>query len=476
MCSNICHEFRSRGPLRRAPAARFPVPRAPAAARALTTSSKTRRGVITTDEFENISYSETDRIAILENRAAALERRLLEVTGSGAGRANVATPGGRFPPPFPEYDAPAAEPEGSDGSPGIACAAPGGAGPDHYLPDDQYQCGGYYAGGYLAGGSGVEAGLAPGGPDGAARNGAGFGDDGFGDGFGEPGTDAGHGAGALAAGTGLAADDSAEPGTEARREKLINHGRPRARPSRARRLLAHWRLAAVAAAALLAGVVAALVTSSGPGEGWPSSVAAVQAEVKQACANPDVAAEPSGLNFACATDSQQVLWVFALLTSGGNPGYIDQSTGRRGLEPIQPSQGGDIAWSLNLHHPYNPASPVDSLSVAARAINNIVSGATLTSASGAPSVQPGLESSASNCRRYTGSAALVTRAGYPARCASAVRAGAGSAALVSDVFRRWMGSAPAQLASDAGVLFDHAGSPGNPQVRAILASLPSSGG
>ena len=105
----------------------------------------------------------------------------------------------------------------------------------------------------------------------------------------------------------------------------------------------------------------------------------MQAEIKQACQNPDVAAEPSGLNFACAKDTQQVLWVFSLLTSGNNPGFVDQATGRKGLEPIQPAQGGDIAWSLNLHHPYNAANPIDSLEVAARAINNIISGATLTS-------------------------------------------------------------------------------------------------
>jgi hypothetical protein len=27
-------------------------------------------------------------------------------------------------------------------------------------------------------------------------------------------------------------------------------------------------------------------------------------------------------------------------------------------------------WSLNLHHPYDPANPIDSLAGAARAINN----------------------------------------------------------------------------------------------------------
>lgn len=359
--------------------------------------------MIKTDEFENYSYSEADRIAILENRAAELERRLLAATGTDAvtGWVNVATPGkagpGRgFSAPLPEYEA----------FPDVAAA---GSGPADELDD-------------------------------------------------------------------LDDLDGDAPGAGGRTEALLNYGRPRARRSRGHRVLSHWRLFAAAAVALLAGVIAALVTPGGSSAGWPASVATVQAEIKQACANPNAAAEPSGLNFACAKDTQSVLWVFALLTSGDNPGYVDQATGRRGLEPIQPSQGGDIAWSLNLHHPYNPADPVDSLTVAARAINNIIGGATLTSASGAPSVQPGLESTAANCQRYTGSSALVTRSGYPARCASPVSAGPGAAALVSDVFRQWMGGTPSQIASEAGVLFENAANPGNPRVQAILGSLPASGG
>jgi hypothetical protein len=360
--------------------------------------------VIKTDEFENYSYTDTDRIAILESRAAELERRLLAVAGAEAvtGWVNVAPPddpgpGPGYPGALPEYEAFA----GQD--------APG---------------------------------LDPGDED----------------------------------GDGPADEDGDDAGAGGRTEALLNYGRPRAGRPRGRRVPARWRFIALAAVAALSGVIAALATAGGSAPGWPASVATVQAEIKQACANPDVAAEPSGLNFACAKDTQQVLWVFALLTSGGNPGYVDQSTGRRGLEPIQPAQGGDIAWSLNLHHPYNPASAVDSLSVAARAINNIIGGATLTSASGAPSVQPGLESSAANCQRYTGSSALVTRSGYPARCASAVGAGSRAAALVSDVFRQWMGGAPSRIASEAGVLFENAGNPGDPRVQAILSSLPASGG
>lgn len=264
--------------------------------------------------------------------------------------------------------------------------------------------------------------------------------------------------------------------TDGRTEALINHGRQRARRSRGRWFLKHWRFIAIATAALLLGIGVSLLVLPGGAPGWPPSVAQVQTEIKHACANPDVAAEPSGLNFACAKDTQQVLWIFSLLTSGNNPGYMDTATGRTGLEPIQPAQGGDIAWSLNLHHPYNPANPVDSLEVAARAINNIISGATLTSPKGGALVEPGLESTAANCQRYTGSSQLVTRQGYPARCASAITSPGGQAALVTDVFRQWMGGTPSTVAAQAGELFANADNPGDPRVQAILQSLPASGG
>jgi hypothetical protein len=360
-----------------------------------------------THEFEYMSDNEADRIAILENRAAELERRLLAVLPPEgvSRRRNVATPDD----------------------------AASGAGWGGHEPDDED---------YADDPAAYAAGSAPEGP--AADGGQGDG-------------------------------SSGTRGPGGRTEALINHGRPRARRKRGRRLLAHWRLLAVGAVALLAGVVAALVAVGGSGASWPASVTTVQAEIKQACANSDVAAEPSGLNFACGETTQQVLWVFSLLTSGDNPGFVDQATGRKGLEPIQPSQGGDIAWSLNLHHPYNPANPIDSLQVAARAINNIISGATLTSASGGALIEPGLESKSANCQRYTGSAKLVTRSGYPASCASPASGAAGQEALVSDVFQQWMGGTSSQIADEAGVLFENAGNPGNPQVQAILDSLPASG-
>jgi hypothetical protein len=261
-------------------------------------------------------------------------------------------------------------------------------------------------------------------------------------------------------------------GSDGRTEALISRGRQRARPPRTRWLRAHWRATALGTAAVFLAVLILALVLPGGGASWPASVARVQAEISQACQNPNVEAEPSQVNFACAKPTQSILWIFALLTSGDNPAFVDQATGRRGLEPIQPTQGGDIAWSLNLHHPYDPASPVDSLQVAARAINNIIGGATLTSSSGAPLVEPGLESKAANCARYTGSAQLTARQGFPARCAKPVTSGSGQAALVSDVFKQWMSGTPAQVAVQAAVLFQNADNPGNPRVQAILASLP----
>jgi hypothetical protein len=369
-----------------------------------------------TRDFEYISYDDADRIAILENRAAELERRLLAVLPQDGppGWGNVATPG--------DAGAGAGDQAGDDA--------------DHELHAVRYayQMDAYPAGASVSGG---------------------------------PGGDAG----------GEHADGGARASRPAgRTEALINHGRSRARPRWSRRLLGHWRMIAVGAVALLAGVIGAIVAFGGGSASWPASVTTVQAEIKQACQNPDVAAEPSGLNFACDKDTQPVLWVFSLLTSGDNPGFVDQSTGRKGLEPIQPSQGGDIAWSLNLHHPYDAGNPADSLQVAARAINNIISGATLTSTSGGALVEPGLESKGANCQRYTGSSKLVSRPGYPARCAAPLNGESGTAALVSDVFQQWMGGTPSHIAQQAGLLFQNADNPGDPRVQAILSSLPASGG
>lgn len=218
--------------------------------------------------------------------------------------------------------------------------------------------------------------------------------------------------------------------------------------------------------------VLVLLVASGGGASWPASVARVQGWIEQACRNPNVMSEPGQVNFACARDSRQILWVFSLITSGNNPSFADTKTGRQGLEPITPGQGGQVAAALNLHHPYTPSDPVDSLQVAARAINDIIGGVTVTSTNGNPVVQPGLESSSANCLRYTGSAAMNARQGYPDVCARPLTAH-GQAALVRDVYRKWVVGAPAVAAQDAAVLFQNAKNPGDPKVQFILSHLPA---
>lgn len=266
-----------------------------------------------------------------------------------------------------------------------------------------------------------------------------------------------------------------------RSQALIDHGRRTARRRTARRTARRPRsrrgrtTAIVAAAGVVLLIIGAMIVLR-KGPSWPPSVATVRSEIATACQNPNVVSEPSQVNFACDKDTSQILWVFALLTSHDNPRYADAKTGRKGLEPITPAQGGQIAWSLNLHHPYDPFSPVDSLAVAARAINNIIAGATLTGANGKPAVQPGLEGKPENCARYTGSPAIVSHAGFPSLCASPVISPEGRAALVADVYQRWMPGATPLAAQNVSVLFQNAGNPGDPQVQAILKTLPNSGG
>ncbi len=255
-----------------------------------------------------------------------------------------------------------------------------------------------------------------------------------------------------------------------RTQALIDRGRRsvgKARTPRSRKIV----LTALAAAVIT--VAAVFIFKSSPS--WPSSVATVQSEITTACQNPNVASEPGQVNFACGKTTSQILWVFSLMTSNDNPQFTDAKTGRQGLEPITPTQGGEVAWSLNLHHPYNPYDPVDSLEVAARALNNIIGGATLTSTSGKPAVQPGLESDPANCAKYTGSSAVVSHAGFPSLCAQPVTSATGQAALVADAYRQWVVGATQAQAYDVSVLFANASNPGNAQVQAILKTLPGAG-
>ena len=356
--------------------------------------------------LEYISYSDNDRLAMLENRAAELERRIARVTPSDG---------------MPEFQA-------SDHGPAAFAAFA----PAHDFED--------YAD---SGRDDLDVDDSDYAADQAGR---------------------GH----------RQAGPGPRGGSGERTERLINGGRRHVKRG-PRRWFSHWRAVAIGAMAFTAGITIIAIVVPGGSASWPSSVATVKNEITTACQNSNVVSEPAQVNFACAKDTQQVLWVFSLLTSGNNPGYADQSNGRKGLEPIQPTQGGDIAWSLNLHHPYNPANPIDSLEVAARAINNIIGGATVTGTSGTPVVQQGLESNPANCAKYTGSSALITRQGFPAVCALPVSTTAGQAALVSDVFSRWMVGAPAQFATEAGVLYQNSDNPGDPRVQSILNTLRTSG-
>jgi hypothetical protein len=263
-------------------------------------------------------------------------------------------------------------------------------------------------------------------------------------------------------------DQASSP--ESRTEALINTGRQssfRHGLSRGHKLA----MVVVLIAALLAALII-MLTRGGPS--WPASVATVQTQINKACQNPDVKSEPGQVNFACAQGTRQILWVFALLTSGNNSNFADPKTGRIGLEPITPAQGGQVEWSLNLHNPYSPFNPIDSLEVAARAINSIIGGATVVGANGTSVVQAGLESSAANCLRYTGSAALTAHPGYPSLCAKPVTSVAGQGALVADVYQKWIPGADPKAAQNAALLFENANNPGNPQVQAILKQLPGS--
>ncbi len=254
--------------------------------------------------------------------------------------------------------------------------------------------------------------------------------------------------------------------TDERTQILIAQGRRSARGHLRARTIG----AGVAIAVVMAIVLSAIVLRKGAS--WPPSVSAVQKEIAAACQNPNVASEPNQVNFACAKGTNQVLWVFSLLTSGDNSNFTDPQSGRKGLEPITEAQGGEVAWSLDLHHPYDPFNSIDSLEVAARAINNIIGGASLTSTAGKPYVQPGLLSNPANCLKYTGSSAVIARAGFPAICADSVTSAAGQAELVADVYSQWLTGSPSIDAQEASVLFENANDPGNPQVQAILKTLP----
>ena len=52
----------------------------------------------------------------------------------------------------------------------------------------------------------------------------------------------------------------------------------------------------------------------------------------------------------------------------------------------------------------------------------------------------------------------------------------GQAALVADVYQQWMPAATSVAAQNVSVLFQNANNPGDPQVQAILKTLPNAAG
>ena len=92
-----------------------------------------------------------------------------------------------------------------------------------------------------------------------------------------------------------------------------------------------------------------------------------------------------------------------------------------GLEPITPAQGG--AGGL-VAEPASPVRPGQSDRQPRRwrpgPSTTSSAGPPSRGANGSPVVQPGLQSDPTNCVRYTGSAALTSRKGFPSLCAQPV--------------------------------------------------------
>src|SRR6201992_963170 len=147
-------------------------------------------------------------------------------------------------------------------------------------------------------------------------------------------------------GTGTLAGDTA-PVTPDRTEMLLHQGRGSSYHPR------RWRqrrcLIGGAAALRVVIIVVVTVVLSG-GASWPSSVGTVKSEITTACENPDVMSEPGQVNFACGKQTQQILWVSPRPPTQNTPTSPDGPPGGGGLEPISPTQGAEVAWSLNLHH------------------------------------------------------------------------------------------------------------------------------
>jgi hypothetical protein len=191
-----------------------------------------------------------------------------------------------------------------------------------------------------------------------------------------------------------------------------------------------------------------------------------------ACKDPNTAV-PGAPQFACA-DGQNILWVLAYLTSGDNPNYVGKppqkgAQPRQGLLPVPLAEAQQYAIALRLTHAFHWNDPEDSLKVGALILNAFVDGT---------AAQPtaGLESSASNCARYTGEAKTTNLNGVVV-CHSQNLTDQGKIALVHDLYLKWATTQGAKVdqsvlntaANAAMVLFANPDSPGNKNAQAALA-------
>lgn len=218
---------------------------------------------------------------------------------------------------------------------------------------------------------------------------------------------------------------------------------------------AQTALLVVVAIAVIALLVRTVHTG---GSGYPGNVNQVKSWISTACQNKNTLPTGSNVQFACSTQGRNILWVFALMSSGANPDYVgkmptqqEQQKGakqRFGLMPVPAGVGTLYASSLDLGHVYSPIPPkqyqsdpryvnqaaVDSLEVAALALNVDLGG---TVAYG--SVQQGLEGNKNgpaNCQRYTGSSAQTTLTSGLVVCAKPMTPN-GQLAAVEDLWLQW---------------------------------------
>ncbi len=84
-----------------------------------------------------------------------------------------------------------------------------------------------------------------------------------------------------------------------------------------------------------------------------------RAEDRRGRARTGCGSRADELDFACAKDADQVLWVFALLTGDRRTSLTNQLAARD-WNKSRPGQGDDIAWSSNLHHPEQTAPSTTS--------------------------------------------------------------------------------------------------------------------